>query len=514
MKEQSYHWADLAAENLLRNFKDQKVFTCAAGITPSGTVHIGNFREVITVDLVSRALKSKGKKIRFIYSWDDYDRLRKIPKNFPKQDMLKKNLGKPIVDTPDPFGCHQSYAEHLERELEKELPRVGIQPEFLYQSKKYRNCEYADNIRYVLNQRKIIKTVLDKYRKDELPEDWIPLSVYCEKCNTDETKINDYNEEYAITYSCKCGHKNTIDFRKKGIVKLPWRIDWPMRWYHEKVAFEPGGKEHSTPGGSRDTAKEIFERIYSEKTPPLYLMYDYIIVKGVGGKMSSSLGNVITLKDTLEIYEPKVLRWIFAGTRPNTEFSISFDLDVLKNYEDFDKLERVYYGKEEGKEKDLDKQKRIYELSCVDKPPKSMPQQISFRHLTTLLQIYENNVDKVIKEYKIKNKERVICVKNWLDKYAPEEFRFEIVKKVTSKINKEYKEALLDLAERLKKKKFDEQTLFNEFYEICNKRNIKNTDFFKAAYNVLINKDKGPRLANFILTLGQERVVKLLNQLK
>ena len=41
---------------------------------------------------------------------------------------------------------------------------------------------------------------------------------------------------------------------------------------------------------------------------------------------------------------------------------------------------------------------------------------------------------------------------------------------------------------------------------------IKNTDFFKAAYNVLLNKDRGPKLAPFILALGKERVVELFEK--
>ncbi len=514
MEESNYHWADLAAEKVIEEFKGNKLFVCAAGITPSGTVHIGNFREVITVYLVSKALMDKGKKVRFIYSWDDYDRLRKIPKNLPKQELLKKYLGKPTVDTPDPYGCHKNYAEHLEKEFEKELPKVDIHPEFLYQSKKYRKCEYADQIKYVLSKRDEVKVILDKYREEKLEDDWFPLNVFCEKCGTDETKVTDYDGEYTIKYKCKCGYENSIDFRKKGIVKLPWRLDWGMRWEYEGVNFEPGGKEHSTPGGSRDTAKEIFEKLYPEKKVPIYMMYDYIIVKGIGGKMSSSLGNVINLKDALEIYEPSVLRWIFTSTRPNTEFAISFDMDVLKIYEDFDKCERIYFDKEEIKnEKERDKQKRIYELSCI-KVPKKIPKQHTFRHLTTLLQIYEMDVDKTVKKFKIKNKERVICAKNWIEKYAPEELKFKVVGKVKAKITKEYKEALLELANRLEKKNYNEQELFNEFYEICNKFNLKNTEFFKAAYNVLINKDKGPRLAGFILAIGKNRVIKLLKQLK
>ena len=75
------------------------------------------------------------------------------------------------------------------------------------------------------------------------------------------------------------------------------------------------------------------------------------------------------------------------------------------------------------------------------------------------------------------------------------------------------KKALLLLKERLEKNKFTEKKLFEEFYNICKEVDIKNTDFFKAAYRVLINKERGPKLANFILVLGKERVVGLLNKL-
>src|SRR3989344_609608 len=94
------HWADLAAENLI-NAQDKEKYVCASGITPSGIVHMGNFREVITTDLVVKALEKKGKKVRFIYSWDDYDRFRKVPKNFPSE--FEKYLGMPLSEIPDPF---------------------------------------------------------------------------------------------------------------------------------------------------------------------------------------------------------------------------------------------------------------------------------------------------------------------------------------------------------------------------------------------------------------------------
>jgi len=523
----SFHWADIIAEKIIRERGKKSKYVCAAGITPSGTIHIGNFREIITVDLVCRALKDKKKKFRFIYSWDDYDRLRKIPKNMPKQDILKKHLGKPIVDTPDTFGCHKSYAEHMEKEVEETLPFTGINPEFIYQNKKYRNCEYSDMIKDVMNKREIILDVLNKYRKEPLPKNWFPLSVFCEKCGTDNTRVLDYDKEYTISYECDCGFSDKIDFRKKGIVKLPWRVDWPARQNYEKVDFEPAGKEHyAQPGGSRITSNELFEELY-KKDHPIDLKYDFITVKGEGGKMSSSLGNVITLKDCLEIYEPEIIRYLFASTKPNKEFFISFTLDVLKVYEDYDKTERIYFDEDliENKKKYL-KELRIYELSQVKDIQKKLPLQPSFRHLTNLVQIHEGDIKKVIEEYKTfiksdfdrkKVETRARCAWNWINKYAPEDMKFKvhdkISKEIKEKLSKEQKEAIKILINKLEKNKYDEGTLFEEFYNICQELKIDNKIFFKGVYLALIGKERGPKLAGFILTIGTKDVISLLKNI-
>ncbi|MDR1277464.1 MAG: lysine--tRNA ligase, partial [Treponema sp.] len=106
------HWADETAAKIIREKGDKDGYTCASGITPSGTVHIGNFREIISVDLVVRALRDLGKTVRFIYSWDDYDVFRKVPNNMPQQEELKKYLRFPITLAPDPWGRDTSYARH------------------------------------------------------------------------------------------------------------------------------------------------------------------------------------------------------------------------------------------------------------------------------------------------------------------------------------------------------------------------------------------------------------------
>ena len=105
-------------------------------------------------------------------------------------------------------------------------------------------------------------------------------------------------------------------------------------------------------------------------------------------------------------------------------------------------------------------------------------------------------------------------VKNWLEKYAGEDMRFEVQEKINIKLNKQEKEILAELKKVLGKKDYKEEELFNEFYEICQRFDIKNTDFFKLVYQVIINKEKGPRLAGLILTVGKDKIINLLKKIK
>ncbi len=504
------NWADNAAERIIQEKGDKKKYVCASGISPSGHIHIGNFREIVTTAMVVKALQSKGKEVRFIYSWDEFDAFRKVPKDFPPE--FKEYLGMPLCKVPDPHGCHESYAEHFEKELEEAIAPMNFDVEFIKQGEMYQSCVYADQIKVALQDRGKSRETLNKYRKEPLPKEWLPLEVFCEKCWKNTTNILAYDEEYEIHYECKCGHSNKIDFRKVGNVKLLWRVDWPMRWFYEKVDFEPGGIDHSAAGGSFDTGKEIVKTTW-DREAPTYVAYAWISIKG-GGQFSSSAGVVTLPSEVLAVYEPDVLLFLFSGTQPNRPFDISFDVDVLKIYEDFDHYERVYFGKEEASEKEKEKLKRVYEMSCRT-IPKVIGDQPTFRHITTLLQIQEGDIDKAIEGINsTRVKERAVCAKNWLKEYAPDDFKFAVHETITDEINehlsKEQKTTLQALVKVLEEKECEENELFNAFYEICKQADIKNTVFFEGAYLALIGKKKGPRLAHFILALGQKRVAGLL----
>ena len=304
------HWADIYAEKVIREKGDKPLYTCASGITPSGTVHIGNFREIISVDLVVRALREMGKQVRFIYSWDDYDVFRKVPKNMPEPELLAKYLRYPIVLVPDTTGRADNYARGNEIDVERELPKVGIHPEYIYQAARYRASEYADGIRMALEKRDEIKAILDKYRTEPLPDTWLPISVFSSFTHKDTTTVLSWDGEWGITYrDDSTGQTETIDLRKTSLAKLPWRVDWPMRWKREQVDFEPAGKDHHSEGGSFDTSKEVVELFGGHA--PVSFQYDFISIKGHGGKISSSSGDVVSLPDVLEIYTPEVTRYMY-----------------------------------------------------------------------------------------------------------------------------------------------------------------------------------------------------------
>jgi lysyl-tRNA synthetase class 1 len=516
------HWADLTADKLIRQ-EDKETYTLASGITPSGVVHFGNFREVITTDLVARGLKKRGKKVRFIFSWDDYDTFRKVPLNLPKQDELQKFLFNPIVDTPDPFEKAESYAAYHEKNFERQLALMGIELTPIYQAKKYRNGTYREQIIHTLKNKDKIAAILNKWRQTPLEDSWLPVLVYCEKCNRDRIKTMNFDGDHTLNYECEmCQHQGSENLLTTSRAKLPWRMDWPMRWAFEKVDFEPGGKDHSSQGGSFTTAKDIVAEVYAWKAP-MYLQYDFVSIKGMGGKMSSSKGNLVTVDDVLEVYEPEMVRWIFASYKTNIDFGLSFDLDVIKNYEDFDRMERLAYGLEAGNEKKVAMAKRVYELSQIHDIPSEMPFQPAFRHLCNILQINDLDITRSRANYnnEIKNerderrfKERAHRAINWIRDYAPDEFKFSLNNSpIKIEMSDKEKNFITELSEYLKtnwESISDDKTLHEKMYEMIHSLELEPMAVFTLLYKKLINLEKGPKLAGFMRTIGKERVLKLL----
>ena len=148
------HWADDIAQRIIDRNPEKEEYVCAAGISPSGSIHIGNFRDIATSYFVVKALHKKGRKAKLLFSWDEFDRLRKVPVNVAAiKDGMDKYIGRPYVDVEDPFGCCESYAKHFQNEFEASIKRFGIEMDYRYQASQYRSGRYSEYIIHALKKR-------------------------------------------------------------------------------------------------------------------------------------------------------------------------------------------------------------------------------------------------------------------------------------------------------------------------------------------------------------------------
>ena len=522
------HWSDYIADEIIERNPDKEEYVCAAGISPSGSIHIGNFRDIATSLFVAEALKRKGKKAKLLFSWDEFDRLRKVPVNVAKvTEGFEKYIGYPYVDVPNPFESDEkTYADFFEKEFENAIQKFGFTMDYRHQAQMYRDGKYREHILTALDKRGEIFDILDSFRTQDAEEGereaYYPVSIYCPQCKRDTTKILSYKGDTRVAkFECKCGHAGEFDFNSDTNCKLAWKIDWPMRWLYEGVDFEPGGKDHAAPGGSYNTSKIIAEKIFGIQAP-VFKGYEFIGIKGTTGKMSGSSGLNLTPDTLLKIYQPEILLWLYARVEPNKAFDLCFDDGILRQYFEFDKM----YNQYESGEAD-DYVKSIME-SCLitGKKIKTVPMSL----LVQLGSIVDFNVpmletvfEKIDQPYKFADfEERLDLAKYWLENCSPENANKLLPYRNWEKydeLNEDEKKEIELLHDYLKNNEYSLDELNTELYAIPKKifgedaPNLKKLQgaFFKSVYRLLLNKDRGPRLYLFLYAIDKDSYVRLLD---
>ena len=505
------HWADVLAEELL---KEKRKHVLATGITPSGPIHIGNMREVLTTDAVYRSLIEKGADAEFIYVADDYDHLRKVYPYLPSS--YEKYVGMPISEIPCPCGEHKSYADHFLSSFLESLKEIGIKPRVYRAYEMYKNGDYNEAIQIALENTDKIKKIIETVSKRKLPKNWIPFNIQCEKCRR-ITSAKPTLYEYP-TIECECGYSGSIDIRTGGVGKLPWRVDWPARWKMLSVTFEPFGKDLGTVGGARDTGERIVKEIY-DYPPPKYTVYEFILLKGKGA-MHSSKGTALSSEEMLNMTPPEVLRFLIMKNQPNKHISFDPGLGLLNLVDEYDQIERVYFGKEE-KIKGMKDLERTYVLSQPYNIPKKMPYQVPYRHLVTLIQIGKtwsetkkillrtNQIPRDIdSEDEKRLKQRTEHVEYWLKYFAPDVVRFEIKGKMPKiDLDETQKNFLSLLIEAFNAIEWTGENIHNAIYAVSEKENIPIKTSFKTIYQIFLGQEKGPRAGYFLSNLDKDFVL-------
>ncbi|WP_205022566.1 lysine--tRNA ligase [Streptomyces sp. HB132] len=359
-----------------------KPVVVASGLSPSGPIHLGNLREVMTPHLVADEIRRRGHTVRHLISWDDYDRYRKVPNGVEGvDDSWQAHIGKPLTSVPAPAGsAYPNWAEHFKAAMTEALDELGVEYDGISQTEQYLAGTYREQVLHAMRHRADIDAVLDRYRtkKDgaagakgsggkkpqqkkvdeaELEaaegsgaadEDdgssgsagYFPYKPYCGNCEKDLTVVTSYDDDSTeLNYTCSaCGFAETVRLNEFNRGKLVWKVDWPMRWAYEGVIFEPSGVDHSSPGSSFVVGGQIVREIF-DGVQPIGPMYAFVGISGMA-KMSSSKGGVPTPADALKIMEAPLLRWLYARRRPNQSFKIAFDQEIQRLYDEWDSLAR------------------------------------------------------------------------------------------------------------------------------------------------------------------------------
>ena len=534
------HWSEEIAQKIIERNPNKEEYVCAAGVSPSGSVHIGNFRDLATPLFVVKALQKKGKKARLLISWDEYDRCRKIPANV--QEVVgsdyDKYIGCPYVDIPDPWGCHENYAKHFEEEFLKGIEPFGIELDCRYQAEMYRSGKYTKDIIESLQKKDEIFEILDSFKtkdasksEEELKAEhdaekaaYYPVSIFCPECHTDFTTITALSDDCTeADYTCRCGHKGHFNFLDNFNCKLGWKIDWPMRWRYEGVDFEPGGKDHAAPTGSYNNSKIISEKVFGFKAP-LFQGYEFIGIKGMTGKMSSSSGLNLTPETLLKLYQPEVLLWLYSKTDPTKAFDICFDDGILRQYFEFDKmLTDVREGRANDITNDI-----MYNCMVPGRDIATVPMALLVQLGSVVnfnVPMLETVFEKIGMPYREADfADRLDRAKFWLEQCAPDQVnRLRSTRnfEVYNTLNDEEKKTIALLHDYIARGGYTLDELNSELYAIpkevygqdLDEKALKGVqgNFFKTVYKLLIDKERGPRLYLFLFAIEPEKYVGLLD---
>jgi lysyl-tRNA synthetase class 1 len=514
--------------------------TCASGISPSGPVHLGNLRELMIPHLVADEVRRQGAPCRHILSWDDYDRLRRVPAGLP--ESFAEHIGRPLTSVPDPCGRHQNWAEHFKQPLRDSLDRLGIRVTEISQTQMYTSGAYTAQIVTAMRRRADIGAALARYRTkravdrdDDDPQTavYYPFRPYCAVCGRDDTTVTAFDDETTeITYTCACGARVGPLPIAEVAGKLAWKVDWPMRWAYERVTFEPAGVDHSSPGSSFTVGGELVSKIFGGEMP-LHFGYSFVGTTG-SAKMSGSAGGAPTPTDALEIFEAPLLRWLYARRRPEQSITLAFDQEVGRVYDEWDALaRRVAEGKADAAAQ------AVYARAAgtAEGPLPLTPRPMPFRTLASVVDITagdEVQILRILRDLTAGNPVRTLgevrprldCAEAWVAGYVAPANRTQVRNAPDTArladLSDEERGALKLLTERMGND-WSLEGLTTLLYGIPKlQRGLPITApptpelkasqraWFILLYQLLIGKDTGPRLPTLLLALGQDRVRSLL----
>jgi len=524
--------------------KRKGVCVINGGLSVSGLQHIGRLRGEVSInDVVAKLLRKRGLDVKFyltLYTVDPWKGKVEQLKRFPYD--ASKYVDWPLFKVPDPMGELSSWVERYWLDFGPYLSSFAESVEVVTTADMYKMDRMKDFIRRTIIARDRVREVLNKYRgARKYEEDWIPFEPICEGCGkVGHAKALDVDlDRWEVRYKCAyCGYEGTTSLTNG---KLPWRVEWVGVWYTLGVDFEPYGKDHAMPGGSRDSAAELAREVYGVE-PPEGLWYEWVGY-AVGGRDLGDMGSSdfigVTPREWLEVAEPEVLRFIYLFNEPTKRVVLS--MENVPQYTDFfDRAERLYFGVEKPSPREesyLELMVKSYEFSYVGDPPDVPPVSFPYLHAVALSQVLPQDLEgdelleaalkrlkstgvlKVnsLDEFSVSRiKGRIVRARAWVRRYAPSHYRIKLLDvlpdRIKRSLNDVQREKLAKLLEEFKRVEvWNEDGVKRAMINIPRESRNVERQFFEAVYLIFFGEPQGPRIAPYLAMLDKEFV---LNRIK
>ena len=532
--DQHVFWADAVADRV-ESRQPTEPIVIKGGISPSGVPHLGNANEIVLGSFVAEVLRERGYEVRQVFTADDRDPLRKLPRKLANLDgelvdlgdvdagALGRNLGKPYTAIPDPFGCCASYGAHFTALIADIATDLSIPIEVISTSELYESGAFDTAIRTVLEHREQATDILSGYQ-DKVDTAYIPYKVHCQSCGKETNTIDaiDLASE-TITYRCTdieagnqtiagCGHEGEAALRDG---KLPWRFEWVAQWAHLGVDFEPFGKDHAE--GSWPSGVHIAEDIFSID-PPTPMTYEWFTLEGQ--PFSSSEGHVVMVSDLLELLEPEVLLSFFARD-PTRGRDLSIErLDQLVDR--FDRLEAIALSREEADPDETARAERVYPFLIDEVRPERT--RIPYRFAAVLGMTDDPDLQEAIarKEGHLppgtpdwaveRAMERVERAHRWARR-TDNEYNYTLHRTSMPAVDLTPElEAALDDVAAVVESGADGERIQEEIFTAARRHDMSPGDVFTAGYRLFLDRDAGPKLGPFLATLDADFVADRLRR--
>lgn len=507
------YWLDQLIARVIQAHPEGTI-TISSGISPSGPYHVGHAREILTAEAVARGLAGVGREVEHLHFVDAHDALRKRYPYLP--ESYEAEAGKPLVEIPAPDGRSKSYAHQYFADYQYSAELLGIDMQIIWVNELYDHGKFTNLIIKSLDKRDEIAKILKKVSGRSVESDWLPIQILDETNRSLRTaKYIGFDPQTGmVSYLASDGSRRQADI-SKGQVKLDWRIDWPARWVLYGVQVEGFGREHATKGGSYDTGVVVAKEIFGVEAP-IPVPYEIIALKGDSKKMSSSLGNLVTLRDSLQIIPPEVLRYFTFKSRPERQLNFDPGAGLYSLVDEYARTESETLAGEEPEFK------RAWQTASL-KGDRHVVSTVPYSHLVMVYQTAQGNIDTVFELLNKTGHQKAVetqgesirreleYISRWLNRFAPDSVKFEVQKLLPQlRLSENQKTFLSELTIGLEQIAPSAEAIHQQIYDVAIKVGLKPAEAFKTIYNLFLNRDHGPKVGFFLASLDWEFVLSRL----